>query len=66
MVERIRWATGQKVRVVDRSSPHVGKVGILKTLKQFPIVGNMPYRYWFVEIDGNSVLLTEDQLARIE
>ena len=66
MVERIRWATGQKVRVVDRSSPHVGKVGILRTLKQFPIVGNMPYRYWLVEIDGNSAVLTEDQLARME
>ena len=65
MGERIRWATGQKVKVVDRSSPYFGKVGILRTTKQFPVVGKMPY-HWFVEIDNNSVLFAQEQLARIE
>ena len=66
MVERFRWATGQKVRVVDRSSPYSGKVGILRTRKQFPVIQKIHNPYWFVEIDGDSVLLTEEQLARIE
>jgi len=65
MVERIHWATGQKVKVVDKSSPYFGKVGILRTTKQFPVVGKMPY-HWFVEIDNNSVLFAQEQLARIE
>ena len=65
MGERTRWAIGQKVKVVDKSSPYFGKVGILRTTKQFPVVGKMPY-HWFVEIDNNSVLLAQEQLARIE
>ena len=65
MGERIQWAIGQKVKVVDKGSPYFGKVGILITTKQFPVVGKMPY-HWYVEIDNNSVLFAQEQLARIE
>jgi hypothetical protein len=66
MVEGIGWTTGLKVRVVDRKSPYFGKMGVLKTAKQFPVLGKMPYHYWSVEIDHESVLFAQGQLARME
>jgi hypothetical protein len=37
MSKRVRLATGNEVEIVDRSSPHYGKKGIISDIKHIPV-----------------------------
>ena len=65
MNRRVRWATGNKVRVVDRTSPYFSKIGVLTEPKKVRVYGKLQY-HWFVKFDDTFELFAPEQLEKIE
>jgi len=67
MNKRIRWATGDKVKIIDNASSHFGKTGILIEPKRVPVYGKLQY-HWFVKIEGTETieLFAPEQLEKID
>jgi hypothetical protein len=51
MNRKIRLATGNKVKIIDRESPHFGKTGTLIEPRQVPDGLRLVYK-WLVKLDG--------------
>ncbi len=51
MKKKIRLATGNKVEIIDRTSPYFGKTGTLIEPRRVPVGLKLEY-HWLVKLDG--------------
>ena len=74
MSEQVKLQTGDKVEIVDRSSPHYRKVGIIIDMKCEPVTmidhESKPLSYHdevfvIVELDGISQKFNENQIKKV-
>ena len=67
MNKPIRLATGNKVKIIDRTSLHFDKTGTLVEPRRVPVGLKLEY-HWLVKIDGTGVteLFAFKQLGKID
>ena len=54
MSKPIRLATGNKVKIIDKTSMHYGKTGTLIEPRRVPVDMKLEY-HWLVKIDSTGV-----------
>ena len=66
MNKPIRLATGNKVKIIDRTSPHFGETGTLVEPRRVPVEMKLEY-HWLVKIDGTggTELFAPKQLEKV-
>ena len=55
MNKLIRLATGNKVEIIDRTSPYFGKTGTLIEPRRVPVRMKLKY-HWLVKLDGTDTM----------
>lgn len=67
MDKKIRLATGNKVKIIDRTSPYFGKTGTLIEPRAVPVRLKLEY-HWLVKLDGTETteLFAPQQLEKID
>ena len=67
MNKKIRLATGNKVEIIDRTSPYFGKTGTLIEPRRVPVRMKLEY-HWLVKLDGTDTMevFAPEQLEKID
>ncbi len=67
MNKRIRFHTGNKVKIIDRVSQHFGKTGTLIEPRRVPVRMRLEY-HWLVKLDGTDTMevFAREQLEKID
>ncbi len=67
MNRKIRLATGHKVKIIDRESPHFGRTGILIEPRRVPVELRLENQ-WLVKLDGTETteIFAVEQLEKID